>query len=551
MQFTWSVRRGHSVSARVVALLVTALGTAGPAAHAQSARALSLADAVRMAEAQSPTLRVARATVQRAEGQQAQARSQLLPQVSATSSYTRTLRSQYQGVFDSSPIDTTKPPAPPAPCDQYLRDETATTAERLAGLEMANRCSLGGNPFSSLSSLPFGQKNLYNIGLNFSQALYAGGRISAQNDVAEASRRSADIEVTAQTAQLTLDVTQAYYDAALSDRLVSIAESTLVQAESTLRQVQANRTVGSASEFELLRAQVTRDNQRPILIQRQSDRQVAYLRLKQLLNMPLETPVTLTSAIDDTTSLPPGVTATDWTNPDTTTQNRATVRQTEESMRMQEGLLRVTRSARLPSFNVISQYGKVAYPLGTLPGWSDFRDNWTVGLSGSFSVYTGGRQRGDELVAKANLSEARARLEQTKQFASLDTRVAINNLRQAEAAWTASSGVVEQAQRAHAIAEVRYREGLSTQLELSDARLLLQQALANRAQAARNLQVARVRLALLPRLPLAGTNTTQQNQTLLQQLQQQQQQEYQRQQQQQQQQSGGAGQPMQFGGGVQ
>ncbi len=55
---------------------------------------------------------------------------------------------------------------------------------------------------------------------------------------------------------------------------------------------------------------------------------------------------------------------------------------------------------------------------------------------------------------------------------------------------------------AYEIAELRYREGLSTQLELSDARLLLQQAQANRAQAARDVQVARVRLALLPDLPL-------------------------------------------------
>jgi outer membrane protein TolC len=50
---------------------------------------------------------------------------------------------------------------------------------------------------------------------------------------------------------------------------------------------------------------------------------------------------------------------------------------------------------------------------------------------------------------------------------------------------------------------VRYRAGVSTQLELSDSRVLLQQAEANRAQAARDLQVARARMALLPDLPLS------------------------------------------------
>jgi hypothetical protein len=56
---------------------------------------------------------------------------------------------------------------------------------------------------------------------------------------------------------------------------------------------------------------------------------------------------------------------------------------------------------------------------------------------------------------------------------------------------------------------VRYKEGISTQIELNDARILLEQAVANRALAARNLQVARVKLALLPDLPLQATGATQ------------------------------------------
>ena len=124
-------------------------------------------------------------------------------------------------------------------------------------------------------------------------------------------------------------------------------------------------------------------------------------------------------------------------------------------------------------------------------------------------LFTGGRIRGDEMVAQANLAESRARLRQTREYAALDARVALNALEQATAAWEASAGTAEQASRAYAIAEVRYREGLSTQLELNDSRILLAQSQANRALAARNLQIARVRLALLPNLPLAGSASSQ------------------------------------------
>jgi hypothetical protein len=121
---------------------------------------LTLEEAVRTAESQSEAIRIARAGVQRAQGQQYQARSQRFPQLNGSASYTRTLASQFSSIGGSAPaVDTTKPAPPPSPCDQYLRDATATTAERLAGLEDASRCSLGGNPFSSFGSLGFGAKN--------------------------------------------------------------------------------------------------------------------------------------------------------------------------------------------------------------------------------------------------------------------------------------------------------------------------------------------------------------------------------------------------------
>ena len=124
----------------------------------------------------------------------------------------------------------------------------------------------------------------------------------------------------------------------------------------------------------------------------------------------------------------------------------------------------------------------------------------------SVPLFTGGRITGDEMVARANLMEARENYQQTKELAALDTRSAIADLEQAIAAWNASAGTAEQASRAYGIAEVRYREGISTQLELSESRLLLEQSAANRASAARNLRVAEVRLALIHDLPL-GTVT--------------------------------------------
>lgn len=495
---------------------------------AAGARPISLDDAVRLAEQRSPVVRIAANAVTRASGQQAQARSGLLPQINGSASYTRTLASQFQNAFGSSKPAPT-PSGPPGPCSQYIFGGDSSTLSRVTGLENYARCTVSGGSSSSggidFSKVGFGSKNTYNVGLTGSQNLFTGGRVLGQMQTASANHQSARIELTAQRAQLRLDVASAYYDAALSDRLLAIAQSTLQQTRDVLSQTQLQQKVGNVSEFDLLRAQVSVNTQIPVVLQRQSDRDVAYLRLKQLLNLPYDETLALTTSVEDSSTTLAGVDLTRAASPDTATSRRAPVREASEAVRAQQGQLKVARAERLPSLALSTNYGRVAYPTGGLPGWSDFRSNWTVTLGTSFPIFAGGRIHGDQLVAESNLRDAEARLQQARDVAALDTRVALNALTQAEATLVASRGTAEQATRAYQIAEVRYREGISTQLELNDTRNQLSQALVNEAQSARNVQIARVRLALLPDLPVqtqgAGQTNLSQQQQQQQQIQQQ------------------------------
>ena len=66
------------------------------------AAAVSLADALRLAERVSHTVRTAEAGVLRARGQQYQARAQYLPQVNGSANYQRTIESQFQAISKQS-----------------------------------------------------------------------------------------------------------------------------------------------------------------------------------------------------------------------------------------------------------------------------------------------------------------------------------------------------------------------------------------------------------------------------------------------------------------
>jgi outer membrane protein TolC len=491
----------------VVALaLLVALSLAPTAEGRQAEPAagdapLSLERAIELAEARSEQLAIARAGVQRAQGEIARARSGLFPQLDASASYDRTLATEFEGIFGGE--------AGP-PCDPFTLRPEAPLADRVAEIERAIDCGAIANPFAGAGDveLPFGQRNIYRLNLNFSQNLYTGGRISAQRSLAGAGRRLADVGVTSARAQAVLDAVRAYFDAALSDRLVTIAESALRQATATLEQVELSRQAGRLPEFELLRARVARDNQRPVLLRTQAQRTLAYLRLRQLLHLPDGAPLKVAANLDDPSLPPPAafvesLAIIEGGRESFGNDRRVAVLQAEAGVAAREAAARLARSARLPNLSLNSSYGRVGY--ATFPSFNDFRTNWTVGVIAQIPVLTGGRLRADEAVAAADLAEARSQLELARNLTVLDTRSAFEELDASRATWEASAGTVEQAAEAYDIAQLRYREGISTQLELSDARFLLEQAQANRAQAARDLQIARARVALLPDLPL-GTS---------------------------------------------
>ncbi len=475
---------------------------------------VSLEDAVRMALARSEAATIARAGAARARGQVMEAVAGWWPQLSANASYVRTLKSQYQALA-STPTSGNGQGGNSrnvALCTVQL-DSNATPQQVAAALQLAQSCQTGNLNGINFGQLGFGSPNAYNLGLSLSQTLF-NGQVLAASQAASAPRQSADIELTAQRAQVVYDLAQAYYDAALDDQLVTIAESTLVQSQRTYQQTSLARRVGTQSDFDVLQAQVTRDNQVPVVLQRRNERDLAYYKLKQLLKLPLDAPVHLTTGVLDATVLPGGVRLVSLAggeragaaiDADTAVDHRSGVREQQLTVVEYEALRRQAVYEYLPTLTLASAYSRVAYPTGGLPAWNNFLTNWTVGVYASVPIFNGFRTRGDVLVANANLDEQRARLDQERELAALDSRTAVANLRQAEATWTATSGSVMQATHAYEIADLRYREGLSTLVELNDSRISEQQALANRAQAARNLQVARVRMALIRDLPLSTT----------------------------------------------
>jgi len=463
---------------------------------------LSLADALARADSASPAVGIARAGINSAEAGWLRARAGYLPQLNGSATYSRALASEFSGLTSGVAADTF--PAP-TNCHHYVPDPSLPLADRLDSLEHGLDCAANGPGVIDFSKLPFGRPNTWTFAVSGSQTLFdrkLGGQLAA----ADAGRDQATIEVDAQRAAAVFNVAQAYFDAQLTQRLVDIADSTLAQAQRTFEQTRLERQVGNVAEFDQLRAGVARDNQTPVVIQRRAQRDQALLRLRQVLDLSSTVPLELTTPLTDTGVVRLPAFAARIAD-DTAVAARAPVREAEAALRASEGQLRSARAERTPAVTLSSTYSKIDFPANVF-SFDQFLTDWSVAVQMTVPIFNGGRMHADALAAAAARDQAAMRVKQARQQAQLEQGDAHTQLGSAESSFSASIGTVAQAQRAYDIAELRYRNGLSTLTDVGDARLQLGQAQANSAQAARDLQIARLRLALIRDLPFGSSSAT-------------------------------------------
>lgn len=423
---------------------------------------LTLGDALRRAQPASEQITIFEQQLIRARADKTTAFSSLLPQVTLTPSYTNIIETPFRQFFAASGGG--------------------------GGLS-------GDNPFTA--------RNTWQIGGNVA---WTPINFAAYSQVQGASRGIdlARLQLSQQEAFTLLTVAASYYNAILADQLLAIRLATLEQAERTYKEIQLGYEVGTQSEFDALRARVARDNQVPAVTQARAQRAINFTQLKQLLDLPLDRALDLATSLDEVTAMPalPDTLAQRLGIADTAAERRNVVQQAEVGVQQARAFYDAAGRQWLPTVTGFLNYNQAGYGSSFWPSSGGWFDDVNAGFALNFPIFTGGRILGQRRAARADLEIAQQALDLTREQAALDNVSVTSRLQEAEDNAQATQAVVEQAQRAYEIAELRFREGLSTQTELQDVRLQLEQARANRASAFRDLQVARLRLVLLPYLPL-------------------------------------------------
>ncbi|MGH7446815.1 MAG: TolC family protein, partial [Longimicrobiales bacterium] len=251
---------------------------------------------------------------------------------------------------------------------------------------------------------------------------------------------------------------------------------------------------GQASELDALRAEVELENLRPQLVQARNARELSSLNLKRLVNLPIDAPLRLTTdlgAADAALPDPADVQLPTLAEATLQLERRASIEAAERQIEMRREQVDIARSAFLPSVNLTANLSRQAFPSGFMP--REWQDDWTVGFVVQWPLFQGLRRGAEVDAAQAQVRQAELQADQLRQGVQLEYEQAQGELEQARAQIAAATRTVAQAVRVYDLTELRYTEGLATQLDVSDARLALQQARMNEANAYHDFYLALAR----------------------------------------------------------
>jgi outer membrane protein TolC len=403
--------------------------------------------------------------------------------------------------------------------------EAQITTARAAGLPQlrlsGSYTQVIENARANIVGSVFGQSFTYNTNVNLSQSLFQGGRIFAGARAAADARQAARYDQAEVRARVSVDIQRAYFRAQLTERLLEIQLRNLALADERLKQVERLQTGGRASRYELLRARVERTNQEPAAIQARSDRDLALLEVKRLLNIPVERPIALTSALDPDALQAFIAGVANDSSPDPV---RAAVRSAESALEARSEGVRIARADLLPTVNAFFQTGYLALPAnnglptvwgqasttlcptGSPPtricqnnGWFPDRN---FGVQIQWPLFDGLRAKGNIDLAQAQRRVASLQLSQEQEQVQLERAQARAEFARARAAYDAQRDNAREAEEAYRLAALRFERGLDTQLDASAVQLQLLVAQTNEARSIFDLYIAAAELARARGVPI-------------------------------------------------
>lgn len=329
--------------------------------------------------------------------------------------------------------------------------------------------------------------------LSVSQPLWAGGRIRAGIDGAARQAEAADHRRARSRQELIFRVTERHTGAVVAGQAVRVRREALEVARENVKLTRDLYEAGLVVESDLLQARVRESEAEATLADAERGAQVARAALNLELGRALDTPVRVPETLetpepldengDGSADLAALVAEAAERRPDLAAA-RARVAAARAGLERAEG-------GRMPE---IGWSG--AFEADSEQPFDDPGSNWTVGVGLRWTAFDGHATGARIGRARAELDRAERMAEQAERGTALEVESALRELETARLRWREARRSVELAARSATIVRDRYKEGLTTVVELLQAQTLSTGSRVRELRARRDLAVARAGLQL-------------------------------------------------------
>jgi len=302
---------------------------------------------------------------------------------------------------------------------------------------------------------------------------------------ARTASRAAEVELERTRDAVAAATALAYLDAQQAEAQLQAAESHRRLAQDLVELAVSQKNAGTGTAIEVTRAEVNRAKEDQGLLRARSSLDDALLRLKKWLAMDLSMPIALEGPqVPDPSPGP---------DPENAITAAYTSRRDLQAQLLKEKAqqlsLAAERSERLPSLAGFADYGS----LGTAPDASI--PTWHVGIGLQIPIFTGGAIEARTAAGLARLKEEQIRTRELRDQIALEVRLALSAIALASGELAVAENAAELGRRELAQAERRYKSGVTTSLEVTEAQTHLTEAETGQISAAFRLAAARIQLS--------------------------------------------------------
>jgi HAE1 family hydrophobic/amphiphilic exporter-1 len=332
---------------------------------------------------------------------------------------------------------------------------------------------------------PAGQ-TVYSGEVTLSQALYTWGKVGAAIRGAKEGIASAEDQLNTYRQAAIRDTSAAFHDVLLAKEVRSIAAQNLEQRERHQHEARNRHALGTATDYDVLAAEVAVANARPEALRAENAVRVAGERLRLILAEP-HLKGDVSGTLEAEPSDPPEFDAVYREALD----KRPDLSDLRHRVNVYSELVTIAKAGDKPRLDLRGAAGWKELAAGPLK--ADGK-TWNLGVSLSFPFFDGLATKGRVLEAKSDHDRALIEEAKTRDEVALQVRTTLDSVRVTASIIRALTGTVEQARRLLSMAEKGFEFGVKTRIEVDDASLNLRQAEGSLANARRDYLVARVNL---------------------------------------------------------